>query len=93
MSNLIEIYRWELINRIWYAFDSRGYVADGMIYDGGYGGWFYVKADSGMKVGWQQIDGKWYYFNERSDGFKGMMYADTVTPDGYEVDGSGAWVQ
>ena len=46
-----------------------------------------------VQTGWQQIDGKWYYFNERSDGFKGMMYADTITPDGYEVDGSGAWVQ
>lgn len=90
-GNLIEIYRWELINRIWYAFDSRGYVADGMIYDGGYGGWFYVKADSGMKVGWQQIDGKWYYFNPRSDGKMGLMFMNRQTLDGWYVKGNGEW--
>ena len=90
-GNIIEIYRWELINRIWYAFDSRGYAADGLIYDGGYGGWFYVKADSGMKVGWQQIEGKWYYFNPRSDGKMGMMFTNRQTLDGWYVKENGEW--
>lgn len=36
---------------------------------------------------WQWIDGKSYYF----DG-NGYMLHDTVTPDGYTVDGDGAWV-
>ena len=37
---------------------------------------------------WQAINGKWYYL-----GTDGAMYADTWTPDGRYVDGSGAWVQ
>lgn len=36
---------------------------------------------------WQWIDGKSYYF----DG-NGYMLHDTVTPDGYQVNASGAWV-
>ena len=37
--------------------------------------------------GWQWIDGKCYYF----DG-NGYMLSNTTTPDGYQVDASGAWV-
>ena len=36
--------------------------------------------------GWQWIDGKCYYF----DG-NGYMLSNTITPDGYTVDSSGAW--
>lgn len=83
---------WLEIGGQWYYFNMQGTMATGWLKDGG--NYFYLDPATGsMVTGWQQIDGKWYYFNERSDGFKGMMYADTVTPDGYEVDGSGAWVQ
>ena len=37
--------------------------------------------------GWKWIDGKCYYF----DG-NGYMLSNTTTPDGYQVDASGAWV-
>ena len=83
---------WLEIDGQWYYFNMQGIMATGWLKDGG--NYFYLDPATGsMVTGWQQIDGKWYYFNERSAGFKGMMYADTVTPDGYEVDGSGAWVQ
>ena len=83
---------WLEIDGQWYYFNMQGVMATGWLKDGG--NYFYLNPATGsMVTGWQQIDGKWYYFNERSDGFKGMMYADTITPDGYEVDGSGAWVQ
>ena len=83
---------WLEIGGQWYYFNMQGTMATGWLKDGG--NYFYLNPATGsMVTGWQQIDGKWYYFNERSDGFKGMMYADTITPDGYEVDGSGAWVQ
>ena len=83
---------WLEIGGQWYYFNMQGIMATGWLKDGG--NYFYLDPATGsMVTGWQQIDGKWYYFNERSDGFKGMMYADTITPDGYEVDGSGAWVQ
>ena len=57
---------------------------------------------------WKLIGGKWYYFNERGYcmenawiltdnqyyycGQDGAMLTDTVTPDGYYVDGNGVWV-
>lgn len=83
---------WLEIDGQWYYFNMQGVMATGWLKDGG--NYFYLNPATGsMVTGWQQIDGKWYYFNERSDGFKGMMYADTITPDGYEVDGNGAWVQ
>ena len=40
-----------------------------------------------IQDGWVKVDGKWYYLSEN-----GAMLADTVTPDGYHVDASGAWI-
>lgn len=52
-------------------------------------GWWYQNDDgSYLCDGWNQIDGAWYYFTEA-----GYCLLDTVTPDGYTVDASGAWVQ
>ena len=39
-------------------------------------------------TGWQWIDGYCYCFAE-----DGKMYANTVTPDGYQVNENGAWVE
>ncbi len=60
--------------------------------------WFYFDDDGYMAVGWRWIKGqdgrmKCYYFNEHSDGCKGAMLHDTVTPDGYQVNESGAWIE
>lgn len=52
-------------------------------------GWWYQNADGSYpKSTWQQIDGKYYYFNEI-----GYMLANTTTPDGYQVDANGVWIQ
>lgn len=49
-------------------------------------GWWYQNMDGSYpKSTWQQIDGKYYYFNEL-----GYMLSNTTTPDGYQVDASGA---
>ena len=51
-------------------------------------GWWYQNDDGGnTKSGWQNIDGKDYYFNE-----VGYMLKDTTTPDGYKVGSDGAWI-
>lgn len=51
-------------------------------------GWWYQNSDmSYPKSVWQEIDGKWYYFNEN-----GYMLENTVTPDGYKVGADGARV-
>jgi len=50
-------------------------------------GWWYQNDDGSYPVNcWQWIDGKNYYFD--SDGHCLM---NTITPDGYTVDGTGAW--
>ena len=50
-------------------------------------GWWYQNDDgSYLKDGWNWIDGRCYYFDEA-----GYCLLDTVTPDGYTVDASGAW--
>ncbi len=53
------------------------------------GWWYGTNADNSTwySNGWQWIDGKCYYF----DG-NGYMLSNTTTPDGYQVDASGAWV-
>lgn len=52
------------------------------------GKWYYFNAGGYAVTGWNEIDGTWYYMYE-----DGAMAAGTTTPDGYVVDGSGAWVQ
>lgn len=54
--------------------------------------WFYLNptADGScgaMLTGWKWVDGKCYYFYE-----DGRMAAAETTPDGYQVDASGAWI-
>ena len=64
--------------------------SDGLIY------YLYPIADGDrgkMLTGWQLIDGIWYYFKTISDGTKGSLYVNTTTPDGYQVDERGAWIQ
>lgn len=59
-------------------------------------GWWYATNDSGTEWysnGWQWIDGDFdgveecYYFDSN-----GYMLVNTTTPDGYTVNGDGAWV-
>jgi len=51
------------------------------------GKWRLRDFNGNLLTGWQQVDGKWYYLDTQS----GDCYLDTVTPDGYRVDASGAW--
>lgn len=57
-------------------------------------GWWWENDDSSYPVSsWQWLDGdkdgvaECYYFNEA-----GYMLANTITPDGYQVNANGAWV-
>ena len=90
-SSAAQSYEWIQIDGKWWSFDSNGYLGTGWIVDPVYGNWFYVDANTGMKTGWVQIDGKWYYFNPVSDGTKGIMFANRMTPDGWFVREDGSW--
>ena len=72
-------------------YKRQGYAADGLFFDGGYNGWFYVDVNSGLKTGWQYLNGKWYYFNPRSDGTLGIMFTGRQTLDGWYVKENGEW--
>ena len=52
------------------------------------GGTSYIFDHEGrMLTGWNWINGRCYYLEPEN----GRMLSDAVTPDGYTVDGSGAW--
>lgn len=50
--------------------------------------WNTDSSERGYSVGWTELDGKWYYFDEN-----GWMLSDTMTPDGLFVGSDGSWVQ
>ena len=81
---------WELINGAWYPFGTDGYVKNGLVNDPALGGIFYIDINTGMKIGWQNIDGVWRYFNPVSDGKLGIMRTDTWI-EGYYIDANGVW--
>lgn len=60
--------------------------------------WFLFDNNGDMLTGWQQYAGadrisRWYYLNPVSNGWLGACYLNTTTPDGYEVDANGAWIE
>lgn len=75
---------WQLLNGRWYYMGTNGVRRTGWQYLNYY--WYYLGADGAMLTGWQYINNKWYFFDFTS----GAMYANTITPDGYRVDASGA---
>lgn len=76
----------------WYFFDEAGYMKTGWLQDTSDGNWYYMDAVSGeMKIGWQEIGGKRYYLNTTLSRPLGAMYRNEKTPDGMQVDESGAF--
>lgn len=56
--------------------------------------WYWFNADGTMLTGWQWINGKCYYLTpvQGLGGYpQGACWINTVTPDGFTVDSTGAW--
>lgn len=76
----------------WYYFGDDGYMMSGILKLT----WlnkedtYYLNASGQMQIGWQNIDGKWYYFYENTDAshVKGSMAISTKI-GAYEVDAKG----
>lgn len=87
---------WKYIDGRWYRFDQGGHMITGWFTDQ-HGYKYYLNpVDDGtlgsMRSGWEVIDHRAYYFNTMSDGFKGRLLVNTVTPDGYQVGADGGLI-
>ena len=89
----------------WYYLSSSGAMFTGWGTDGNR--WFYFDGSGAMKTGWLKENGVWYYLDEsgimKTGWFKvgqywyyaygsGALAVNTTTPDGYNVNGNGEWV-
>ena len=74
---------------LWYYFDSVGKSITKWLYDKNT--WYFLD-DGTYLTGWHQLESNglttWYCFSEN-----GKLYQDRVTPDGYRVDMSGAFIE
>lgn len=81
----------------WFRFGPDGKMLTGWVTDADGNIYYLNPASDGtrgmMLIGWQQIDGKWYYFSkDEGSGTMGALLRNTITPDGYHVDQTGAWI-
>lgn len=80
----------------WFRFGDDGFLVTGWFTDYDDKRYYLNPFSDGtrgrMVTGWHWIDGFCYYFQELSDGFKGALLVNTVTPDGYTVGETGAWI-
>ena len=70
----------------WYCNADRSYPVNQWQYIDNY--WYFFNASGYMVTGWVQWKNVWYYCSDT-----GAMLTNTRTPDGYYVDGNGAWIQ
>lgn len=80
----------------WFKFGPDGKMLTGWVTDTDGNIYYLNPASDGtrgmMLIGWQQIYGKWYYFSkDEGSGTMGALLRNTITPDGYHVDQTGAW--
>ena len=80
----------------WYYFLDSGYMATGWVDLNGSKYYLFPGSDGWMGrmlTGWQWIDGYCYYFGTDRGNNEGHLYRNEKTPDGYQVDKEGRWVE
>ena len=80
----------------WYYFLDSGYMATGWVDLNGSKYYLFPGSDGWMGrmlTGWQWIDGYCYYFGTDSGNNEGHLYRNEKTPEGYQVDSEGRWVE
>lgn len=85
----------------WFHFGADGIMDVGWITDAD-GHMYYLNPVSDntmgrMLTGWNWLRGadgllRCYYFEPNSNGHRGVLYRNAITPDGYEVGADGAWI-
>ena len=87
---------WNKVNGMWTFTKADGNKAKNewvlITVAGGNASYFYFDSNGNMVTGWQRVDGKWFYFNNESGSLLGAcLRGPGKTPDGYEIDATGAW--
>ena len=80
----------------WYYFLDSGYMATGWVDLNGSKYYLFPGSDGWMGrmlTGWQWIDGYCYYLGTDSGNNEGHLYRNEKTPEGYQVDSEGRWVE
>ena len=77
----------------WYYLNESGAMMTGWTMVNGT--WYYLNPVTQGNTGWQNTeDGKWNRGSAESGSRSmGALYTGTTTPDGYQVDENGAWIQ
>ena len=69
---------WYFIDGSYYRFSDNGYILANQWYkDNTTGYWYYLAGDGRMLIGWQCINGVWYYFKPENGNGYGTMYMNT----------------
>lgn len=85
----------------WFRFDKDGAMQTGWFTDHDGNQYYLWPQGDGtqghMVTGWHWIQGpdekaRCYYFNTVSDGMKGRLFRNEITPDGYQVNENGVWI-
>lgn len=90
---------WYLIDGSYYRFSDNGYILANQWFQDN-SNWYYLGGDGRMLLGWQCINGTWYYFKPQNGNGYGTMYRNTTLQitDGvwgtgnYAFDANGATV-
>ena len=80
----------------WYYFLDSGYMATGWVDLNGSKYYLFPGSDGWMGrmlTGWQWVDSYCYYFGMDSGNNEGHLYRNEKTPDGYQVDNEGRWIE
>ena len=90
--------RWKCIDENWFYFNKNGEALTGWQQINGR--WYFLASElnglSGkMLTGWQWIDGRCYYLSVKTEEKypEGAMFLNDLTPDGYQVGETGAWLE
>lgn len=76
------------INGEVYCFKPDSYMVSNDWYQIG-GIWYFFRPSGGLaKSRWIETGGKWYYAD-----INGALFTNGTTPDGYQVDANGVWIQ
>lgn len=76
---------WLKWNNQWYFHNQTGVMETGWVRSNGL--WYFLNKDGAMETGWVYTGGKWYFLYSN-----GSMAYNTII-GGYQLDGSGAWIQ